>query len=150
MRQPQGVVSGFGRVGELKQQATVLQRLNMPFVDRAVCLESSGYRITNNMFCAGYGDAKRDACYGDSGGPHVTPFRDTFFVTGVVSWGEGCARAGKYGVYTQVSKYIRWIRDGMKLLISKDLTPPATASQAGRERRDTAPLYRTWSPARRA
>ncbi|CAL8288397.1 unnamed protein product [Lota lota] len=142
MRQPQGVVSGLGRLGEVKQQATVLQRLYMPFVDRATCMESSQFRITNHMFCAGYGDGKRDACYGDSGGPHVTPYRDTFFLTGVVSWGEGCARQGKYGVYTQVSKYIRWIREGMKLLMPRQQGP-----QAGRGRRDAGPLHQPWAPA---
>ncbi|KAJ3584670.1 hypothetical protein NHX12_015165 [Muraenolepis orangiensis] len=140
MRQPQGVVSGFGRLGETQQQSSILQRLHMPFVDRATCMESSLFRITSHMFCAGYGDGKRDACYGDSGGPHVTPYRDTFFVTGVVSWGEGCARRGKYGIYTQVSKYIRWIREGMKLLMPRDKAPPA-----GRERRDGAPHHqRLW------
>uniref|UniRef100_A0A4W5PLK8 Vitamin K-dependent protein C n=1 Tax=Hucho hucho TaxID=62062 RepID=A0A4W5PLK8_9TELE len=66
--------------------------------------------ISNRMFCAGYDKEKKDACQGDSGGPHVTRYRDTWFVTGVVSWGEGCAREGKYGIYTQVSKYIDWIR----------------------------------------
>ncbi|CAL8285012.1 coagulation factor X [Gadus morhua] len=143
MRQPLGLVSGLGRLGEGKQQASVLQRLLLPFVDRAACMESSQFRITNHMFCAGYGDGKRDACQGDSGGPHVTKYRDTYFVTGVVSWGEGCARQGKYGVYTQVSKYIRWIREGMKLLMPKERGPGA-----GRLRRDAGPLHRPWVPAR--
>ncbi|XP_035248528.1 coagulation factor X [Anguilla anguilla] len=110
MRQDQGMVSGFGRLREGGRQATLLQRLSVPYVDRAVCIESSQFKITNRMFCAGYDMETKDACQGDSGGPHVTQFGETWFVTGVVSWGEGCAREGKYGVYTQVSKYIGWIR----------------------------------------
>ncbi|XP_036396299.1 coagulation factor X [Megalops cyprinoides] len=110
MKQPDGMVSGFGRVREGGRQATVLQRLTVPYVDRGICIESSQFKITSRMFCAGYDKEEKDACQGDSGGPHVTLFRDTWYVTGVVSWGEGCAREGKYGVYTQVSKYIGWIR----------------------------------------
>ncbi|KAJ8350849.1 hypothetical protein SKAU_G00259790 [Synaphobranchus kaupii] len=110
MRQEEGMVSGFGRVREGGRQATLLQRLSVPYVDRAVCIESSQFKITQRMFCAGYDMESKDACQGDSGGPHVTQFGETWFVTGVVSWGEGCAREGKYGVYTQVSKYVGWIR----------------------------------------
>lgn len=119
MRQPDGMVSGFGRLGEGRQPSTILQRLAVPFVSREVCMESTQLRISQHMFCAGYDDIAKDACQGDSGGPHVTRYRDTYFVTGIVSWGEGCARKGKYGVYTQVSKYIRWIRIGMARLMSK-------------------------------
>lgn len=113
MRQENGMVSGFGRVREGGLQSTILQRLAVPYIDRATCIESSQFRITNRMFCAGYDQEEKDACQGDSGGPHVTRYKSTWFVTGVVSWGEGCARKGKYGVYAQVSKYIQWIHHAM-------------------------------------
>lgn len=117
-----GMVSGFGRLGEGREPSSILQRLSVPYVDRRTCIESTPLRISQRMFCAGYDTIAKDACQGDSGGPHVTRYRDTYFVTGVVSWGEGCARKGKYGVYTQVSKYIQWIRDGMTMLIQKNKT----------------------------
>ncbi|XP_035533840.1 coagulation factor X [Morone saxatilis] len=120
MRQPDGMVSGFGRLGEGRQPSTILQRLTVPYVDRLTCLESTQLRISARMFCAGYDQTAKDACQGDSGGPHVTRYRNTYFVTGIVSWGEGCARKGKYGVYTQVSKYIRWIREGIERLMPKE------------------------------
>ncbi|KAG7503109.1 coagulation factor X-like [Solea senegalensis] len=119
MRQPDGMVSGFGRLGEGRQASTILQRLTLPYVDRHTCMESTQFRISQRMFCAGYHTTPKDACQGDSGGPHVTRYHDTYFVTGIVSWGEGCARKGKYGVYTQVSKYTRWIRDGMDSMVHK-------------------------------
>ncbi|KAK2857212.1 hypothetical protein Q5P01_005947 [Channa striata] len=119
MRQPEGIVSGFGRLGEGRQTSTILQRLAMPYVERVNCIESTQLRISTRMFCAGYHSTPKDACQGDSGGPHVTRYRDTYFITGVVSWGEGCARRGKYGVYTQVSKYINWIRSGIEQLMPK-------------------------------
>lgn len=114
------MVSGFGRLGEGRQASTILQRLAVPYVDRVTCLESTQLRISPRMFCAGYNLIAKDACQGDSGGPHVTRYGSTFFVTGIVSWGEGCARKGKYGIYTQVSKYIRWIREGIDKLAPKE------------------------------
>lgn len=65
------------------------------------------------MFCAGYYDEAKDACQGDSGGPHTNSIHDTWFLTGIVSWGEECAKDGKYGVYTRVSLYYYWIKHVM-------------------------------------
>lgn len=115
MAQEAATVSGFGVIQQRGQQATKLQVLQVPYIDRQQCIESSTFAITKNMFCAGYDTEVKDACQGDSGGPHVTPYRDTFFITGIVSWGEGCAQKGKYGVYTKVSKFYKWIRAAMKI-----------------------------------
>ncbi|XP_030265547.1 uncharacterized protein LOC115576963 [Sparus aurata] len=134
MRQPDGMVSGFGRIAEGRQPSTILQRLTVPYVDRATCIESTQLRISHRMFCAGYDETAKDACQGDSGGPHVTHYRGTYFITGIVSWGEGCARKGKYGIYTQVSKYIHWIREGIKKLMPKE--------RSDRKKRHHGPINR--------
>lgn len=120
MQRGLGMVSGFGRIGEGRQASNTLKRLSVPYVDRQTCMESTLLRISHRMFCAGYDQEAKDACQGDSGGPHVTRYHDTYFITGIVSWGEGCARKGKYGVYTQVSKFIPWIREGLAHLMPKD------------------------------
>ncbi|XP_059183728.1 coagulation factor X [Centropristis striata] len=135
MRQPNGMVSGFGRLGEGRSTSTILQRLTMPYVDRLTCKESTQMRISPQMFCAGYDTIAKDACQGDSGGPHVTPYGNTYFITGIVSWGEGCARRGKYGIYTQVSKFIGWIREGTNKLM-------ATGKSGNRVRRHHVPIKR--------
>lgn len=73
---------------------------------------NGGDRITESMFCAGFDEGGKDACYGDSGGP----IRDdaTGAVIGVVSWGEGCAEAEYPGVYANVGVVLDFIRRNMK------------------------------------
>ncbi|XP_015498383.1 coagulation factor X isoform X1 [Parus major] len=113
MNQRSGRVSGFGREFEGGRRSKKLKVLEVPYVNRNTCKESTNLAITENMFCAGYDTEQKDACQGDSGGPHVTRYKDTYFVTGIVSWGEGCARKGKYGVYTKLSRFLRWVRKVM-------------------------------------
>ena len=54
---------------------------------------------------------------GDSGGPlmamHKHDNDDVIYwvLHGITSWGIGCAKVNKPGVYTKVSHYIDWIRD---------------------------------------
>ncbi|KAM4702025.1 uncharacterized protein O3C94_002952 [Discoglossus pictus] len=107
-------VSGFGRIYERGIQAKKLQVLQVPYVKRHLCKESSSFSITDNMFCAGFSVEVKDACQGDSGGPHVTEYKGTYFITGIVSWGEGCAQKGKYGVYTKVSKLNKWLKGALR------------------------------------
>ncbi|XP_036403411.1 coagulation factor IXa isoform X2 [Megalops cyprinoides] len=102
-------VSGWGRVRFQGAESSILQSVRLPFVDRTECKDSSTDRISHNMFCAGYTDIQKDACQGDSGGPHASRYHGTWFLTGIVSWGEECAKEGKYGVYTRVSRYYTWI-----------------------------------------
>ncbi|XP_058678752.1 coagulation factor X [Ammospiza caudacuta] len=113
MTQKSGRVSGFGREFEGGRTSKKLKVLEVPYVNRNTCKQSTNLAITENMFCAGYDTEQKDACQGDSGGPHVTRYKDTYFVTGIVSWGEGCARKGKYGVYTKLSRFLRWVRTVM-------------------------------------
>uniref|UniRef100_A0A3Q2PNQ9 Coagulation factor IX n=1 Tax=Fundulus heteroclitus TaxID=8078 RepID=A0A3Q2PNQ9_FUNHE len=103
-------VSGWGRTRYLGSSSNVLQKIEVPLVDQTECKKSSNERITPVMFCSGYYDEAKDACQGDSGGPHTNSFHGTWFLTGIVSWGEECAKKGKYGVYTRVSVYYSWIK----------------------------------------
>ncbi|XP_076606529.1 coagulation factor IXb [Chaetodon auriga] len=103
------LVSGWGRLKFLGRQASKLQKLEVPYVDRTACKQSSRDHVTRFMFCAGFQNEQKDSCQGDSGGPHATNYKGTWFLTGIVSWGEECAKDGKFGIYTRVSRYYPWI-----------------------------------------
>lgn len=104
-------VTGWGATSEGGDAERNLLQATVPYVDNAVCNEPEAYNgsIGAGMMCAGHRDGGVDACQGDSGGPLVWKTEDGPLLVGVVSFGEGCARKLKYGVYTRVSKYRDWI-----------------------------------------
>jgi trypsin len=69
--------------------------------------------VSDQMFCAGAREGGLDSCQGDSGGPVVSNVSGTNQLVGVVSWGFGCARELKYGVYTRVTSVSQWVADTM-------------------------------------
>ncbi|NXW00997.1 FA10 factor, partial [Fregetta grallaria] len=106
-----GMVSGWGATHERGSTLRFLMKVRLPIVNMETCQRSTDRLITDNMFCAGYNTEVADACKGDSGGPFTVSYHNTWFLLGIVSWGEGCAEKGKYGVYTRVPNYIPWIKE---------------------------------------
>ncbi|XP_043828130.1 prothrombin, partial [Dromiciops gliroides] len=115
-----GRVTGWGNLRETWTSSrdslpSVLQKINLPIVEQKICQDSTRIKITDNMFCAGYkpeDDRRGDSCEGDSGGPFVmkSPSDNRWYQMGIVSWGEGCDRDGKYGFYTHVFRLKRWMQ----------------------------------------
>jgi hypothetical protein len=105
-------VYGFGRLSESDDSSVeTLQRVSMAYISSASCQDYyPDGDVLEDMFCAGDEDGGRDACSGDSGGPLVKQVDGTNVVLGLVSWGDGCGRADKPGVYTSVQYHYDWIR----------------------------------------
>lgn len=59
--------------------------------------------------CAGVDEGGKDACQGDSGGPILAQGNGEWLLMGLVSWGDGCGREGRFGVYSEVSAIQDWI-----------------------------------------
>lgn len=111
-------VTGWGATKEAGDGSSRLRKASVPYVDNTTCNAASSYdgAIKNGMMCAGKQEGGVDACQGDSGGPLVWRTMDGAVLVGVVSWGHGCARKLKYGAYTRVAHYARWIGE----MISKN------------------------------
>ncbi|CAL8271504.1 unnamed protein product [Lota lota] len=103
-------VTGWGTTASGGSVANILQEVDVPIVGNRQCNCNYGEgSITNNMICAGLSAGGKDSCQGDSGGPLVSKQGQQWVLSGVVSFGEGCALPNFPGVYARVSRYQTWI-----------------------------------------
>uniref|UniRef100_A0A8C9ZQA2 trypsin n=1 Tax=Sander lucioperca TaxID=283035 RepID=A0A8C9ZQA2_SANLU len=107
-------IAGYGKEQQgLWYNSQFLREAQVNLLADSVCRRKDYYgsMISDNMFCAGRPDWSQDACEGDSGGPLVCQVGIRLFLFGVISWGDGCAKENKPGVYTKVTNYNRWIEE---------------------------------------
>jgi len=101
-------VTGWGSLIDGADYPIHLQRVQVPLTGRANCNDANSFNgaISARMLCAGYDAGGKDSCYGDSGGPLTRPYpQGGRVLTGIVSWGTGCALPNLFGVYTRVSNW---------------------------------------------
>ncbi|KAJ8373506.1 hypothetical protein SKAU_G00040860 [Synaphobranchus kaupii] len=111
-------ITGWGSTKETGPRVPRLQEVNITVLNQHTCIDLYGGRVTESMLCAGDVEGGVDACQGDSGGPLSCYCGDRYKLVGVVSWGVGCGRAQKPGVYTNLQRYTNWIESTMKAEIS--------------------------------
>ncbi|WPO70920.1 serine protease [Streptomyces sp. KN37] len=104
----QAAVYGWGDTTGSGSYARTLHAARVQVLPDTVCEKAypgsaDGKYSATTMLCAGEMDGRRDACQGDSGGPLVAEGR----LIGLVSWGSGCGRPGRPGVYTRISDVVR-------------------------------------------
>ncbi|KAJ8785217.1 hypothetical protein J1605_007436 [Eschrichtius robustus] len=105
-------VTGFGALFYGGESQNDLRETRLKIISDDVCKQPHMYGrdIKFGMFCAGYLEGIYDACGGDSGGPLVgKDLKDTWYLIGIVSWGDNCGQKNKPGVYTKVAYYRNWI-----------------------------------------
>jgi trypsin len=106
-------IAGWGTTSEGGDTPDTLQEAQVPITTDASCAAAYSDFDAETMLCAGYPQGGTDTCQGDSGGPlfgHTAT--GALKVVGATSFGEGCARAGKPGVYARVADtpLREWIR----------------------------------------
>lgn len=98
-----------------------LQEVSVTFQPDRKCqfIYGENANYWEHFICAGEELGGKDSCQGDSGGPLVKRINGKEAQVGIVSWGEGCALRNKFGVYTEVSRFLKWIeqrRRGVTIL----------------------------------
>ncbi|XP_018052579.1 PREDICTED: enteropeptidase-like [Atta colombica] len=111
-----GLGWGSNSFGSEGQYQTELRKVNLPIINQDDCqtrLRSTKlgqyFQLHGSFICAG-GEANKDTCRGDGGGPLVCQAATgQFFQAGIVSWGIGCGASNVPAVYASVSQHRQWI-----------------------------------------
>ncbi|KAF3834968.1 hypothetical protein F7725_027526 [Dissostichus mawsoni] len=105
-------VAGWGFTSDRKPVDELLM-VDVPIVDLEDCKRIWEYHhgtLPDNVTCAGGYGTKNGFCKGDSGGPLVCNGR----AAGVVSYNLNCDHTNMPNVYTDLPKYLPWIRKILK------------------------------------
>lgn len=106
-------ISGWG-ITETGEGSRQLLDAKVKLIANPLCNSRQLYdhTIDDSMICAGnLQKPGSDTCQGDSGGPLTCEKDGIYYVYGIVSWGQECGK--KPGVYTQVTKFLNWIKTTM-------------------------------------
>eukprot|EP00961_Rhodomonas_salina_P241493 3262753-Rhodomonas_salina.1 len=109
---------GWGRTSNtVPSGSSVLMEVAVPLASQVACVEANPFAVEHgtldmdSVLCTG-GEAGKDSCGGDSGGPAVYEAGGQKTVVGILSKGSerplgsaDCGVAGRYGVYTRAASY---------------------------------------------
>ena len=97
-------IVGWGVTEEDGDQPDNLQEARVPITTDQYCAGAYSDFDAKTMVCAGFPQGGVDTCQGDSGGPMFGKnSAGALRVVGTTSFGEGCARPGRPGVYARVA-----------------------------------------------
>jgi secreted trypsin-like serine protease len=109
-------VTGWGHTQFNGTQPDALNEAKVKLVSSENCNKNESYagKIHGRSLCAGFEEGGVDACQYDSGGPLACQYYRRYYLTGIVSWGHGCASPHKYGVYSNVKVMTSWVIDNIR------------------------------------
>ncbi len=104
-------VTGWGATSEGGAGSNSLKEAQVPIVADSTCDANYGGAIEPTQhICAGFPQGGTDTCQGDSGGPlMVAGPTGGFMLAGITSFGEGCARPNRPGVYSEVATLVTFV-----------------------------------------
>src|SRR5947209_7390124 len=109
-------IAGFGTTSESDSTPPPQMRVaKVPITTDEYCAHAypnglsevadDGSFDARTMLCAGYPQGGTYTCEGDSGGPLLAPLANgELRLVGATSFGDGCAQAGKPGVYARLAE----------------------------------------------
>jgi secreted trypsin-like serine protease len=131
-------MAGFGLTSENASDAPAqMQWAKVPITTDQYCANAYPNGFTpadggfdaKTMICAGYPQGGTDTCQGDSGGPLIVPVASgALRLVGATSFGDGCAEAGKPGVYARVAEGP--IRTFIQSFVPEAFAPPSSANSS--------------------
>jgi trypsin len=140
-------IVGWGVTSEGGSQPDRLQEAQVPITTDSYCAGVYRDFDPQTMVCAGFPQGGVDTCQGDSGGPMFgRASAGALRIVGTTSFGEGCARPGKPGVYGRVGDdTLRpWIEANAPGSVSMASSPTtAGTTTTTRERRALATSTRS-------
>ena len=124
-------IAGFGTTSEGGDTPDTMQQAKVPITTDAYAQAAYPSDWDGaTMIGAGFPQGGTDTCQGDSGGPLLVPGPSgSIRLVGDTSFGDGCARPGKPGIYGRLgdTKLREWIRSKAPDAIAPDATAPAAA-----------------------
>ena len=117
-----GEIAGWGLFNMSNpRESNKLLYIRVPIIDMQKCLKTytSYFKISSvHQLCAG-GQANKDSCGGDSGGPMMQVSAaygfPRYYALGIVSYGpKVCGEKDKPAVYTNIVSYVDWILDNLE------------------------------------
>jgi secreted trypsin-like serine protease len=93
-------IAGFGLTEENGSSASTMQQAEVPITTDEYAKGAYDSFEAGTQIGAGFPQGGVDSCQGDSGGPLLVKAPDgSLRLVGDTSYGDGCARAGKPGIY---------------------------------------------------
>ncbi len=107
---------GWGSTTEGGELPDLLKNTKLTIYNETICKNVIPGNSKNwtTQICSGDFKGQTDTCQGDSGGPlyvlDTIGGKEKYVLAGIVSYGEGCARSNKSGIYTRTVAYLDWIK----------------------------------------